>query len=54
MVIMQVLPALNSGGVERGAVDIANFIAKQGYKSIIISAGGGLEAFWIKKFNILL
>ncbi len=45
MVIMQVLPELNSGGVERGAVDIANFIVKSGFKSIIISAGGRLEGF---------
>ncbi len=49
MIIMQVLPALNSGGVERGAVDIANFIASKGHKSIIISAGGGLETFLDKK-----
>jgi glycosyltransferase involved in cell wall biosynthesis len=42
---MQVLPALNSGGVERGAIDIANFVVKNGYKSIIVSAGGRLEVF---------
>jgi glycosyltransferase involved in cell wall biosynthesis len=45
MVIMQILPALNSGGVERGTVDIANFIAKSGFKSIVVSTGGALRAF---------
>lgn len=44
-VLAQVLPELNSGGVERGAVDIANFIDKSGHKSIIISNGGRLLSF---------
>lgn len=48
MVILQVLPELNSGGVERGAVDIANFLDRSGHKSIIISAGGKLQSFLSK------
>lgn len=40
--IMQVLPDLNSGGVERGTIDIANYLADKGYTNFICSAGGGL------------
>ncbi len=39
-VILQVLPALNTGGVERGTVDIAGAIAAEGWTSIVASAGG--------------
>ena len=49
MIILQVLPALNSGGVERGVVDVANFIDKSGHKSIVLSAGGKLQSFLGKK-----
>lgn len=40
-VIMQILPALNSGGVEQGVIDISNAIVKAGGKSIVVSSGGG-------------
>ena len=40
MVVVQILPALNNGGVERGTVEVANFLAKSGHTSIVISAGG--------------
>jgi glycosyltransferase involved in cell wall biosynthesis len=40
--ILQVLPRLDSGGVERGTIDIAEAIAKQGWKSLVASAGGQL------------
>ncbi len=39
-VIMQVLPALNTGGVEQGVVDLNAEIVKAGAKSIVISSGG--------------
>lgn len=39
-VIMQVLPALNAGGVEQGVIDINAAIVKAGGKSIVVSAGG--------------
>lgn len=48
-IVMQVLPALNSGGVERGTVDIANFLVKSGKKSIVVSSGGRLELFLNKE-----
>lgn len=38
--ILQVVPALISGGVERGALEIAKNIVKVGHNSIVISAGG--------------
>lgn len=40
MRILQVLPALNSGGVERGTVDFAREIVKLGHESIVLSSGG--------------
>lgn len=40
--ILQILPSLNSGGVERGTVEVANFLKKSGYGSFVISAGGRL------------
>ena len=39
-VILQVLPSLQSGGVERGAIDIARAIAAKGWTSLIASSGG--------------
>lgn len=37
---MQVLPALVTGGVERGTVDTAKALAKAGWKSVVVSEGG--------------
>ena len=37
---MQVLPALNSGGVERGVVDVAKEVFGCGFGSIVVSNGG--------------
>jgi len=41
--ILQVLPALNSGGVEQGVIDINATIVKAGGHSIIVSSGGSRE-----------
>lgn len=41
-VVLQVLPALRSGGVERGTVEIAGAIAKAGWKSLVASSGGAM------------
>ena len=43
LVVMQVLPELDTGGVERGAVDLANFIAAEGGLALVASAGGRME-----------
>ena len=42
MRVLQVLPALNSGGVERGSVELARELAKHGHESIVLSSGGRL------------
>lgn len=42
MVVVQILPALNNGGVERGTIEVANYLAQHGHVSIVISAGGRL------------
>lgn len=39
-VVLQILPALNAGGVEQGVVDISNAVVRAGGKSIVVSAGG--------------
>jgi glycosyltransferase involved in cell wall biosynthesis len=38
--IMQVLPSLVTGGVERGAADVAAALVAAGWKSIVVSEGG--------------
>ncbi len=42
-VLLQVLPALVVGGVERGTVDIARAAAQAGFRSLVASAGGPME-----------
>lgn len=42
-VIVQVLPALVRGGVERGTVEMAQAIQNAGGRAIVVSAGGPLE-----------
>lgn len=39
-VIMQILPSLQSGGVERGTVDLAKALQKDGFEPIVVSSGG--------------
>jgi glycosyltransferase involved in cell wall biosynthesis len=43
LVVLQVLPELETGGVERGTIDLANFIASEGGTAIVASAGGRME-----------
>lgn len=38
--ILQVLPALEQGGVERGTVEIDNAVVDAGWNSIVVSSGG--------------
>lgn len=42
-VILQILPELNAGGVERGTIEIARAINDAGYVSLVCSKGGYLE-----------
>ena len=41
-VVMQILPALENGGVERGTIDIAKALKKEGFEPIVVSSGGVL------------
>lgn len=43
-VILQVLPELRSGGVERGTIDIARAIMQAGGKAIVASEGGPMAS----------
>lgn len=38
--ILQIIPALNSGGVERGTLDIAKALKERGFNTIVVSSGG--------------
>lgn len=44
MKIVQLLPELNEGGVERGVVELNRELVKKGIKSLVISAGGRLKS----------
>jgi len=39
-VVLQVLPSLGTGGVERGTVDIARALTEAGWRAIVASSGG--------------
>jgi glycosyltransferase involved in cell wall biosynthesis len=38
--VLQMLPALNAGGVERGTLEVAQHLVKNGHRSLVMSAGG--------------
>ncbi len=40
LTVLQVLPSLEQGGVERGVVEIDNALVAQGWNSIVVSRGG--------------
>lgn len=42
LTVVQLLPALNAGGVERSTLEIAAALVAAGHRSIVISAGGRL------------
>lgn len=44
MKVLQVLPSLNSGGVERGTLDFARILAAGDHESLVMSSGGRLVA----------
>ncbi len=45
--LVQIVPSLDSGGVERGTVDVANFLAENKIQNFIITSGGKM----IKELN---
>lgn len=42
MKIIQILPELNAGGVERGTLEVGKYLVHQGHASLVISNGGRL------------
>jgi glycosyltransferase involved in cell wall biosynthesis len=44
MKIIQLVPALNSGGVERGTLEVARALVAAGHESVVISSGGRMVA----------
>ncbi len=42
--VMQLLPELYSGGVERGTLEVGRFLAANGQKSLVVSGGGRMVA----------
>jgi len=40
--VMQLLPELNSGGVERGTVEMGRYLVRHGHRSLVVSGGGRL------------
>ena len=40
MKVLQILPELNSGGVERGTLELAAYLVAQGHDALVISNGG--------------
>ena len=43
LTIVQVLPALDSGGVERGTLEISKYLVSKNHRSIVISEGGRMR-----------
>ena len=43
-VILQVLPSLETGGVERGTVEVTEAVARAGWEALVASAGGRMVA----------
>ncbi len=44
LTVVQMLPALESGGVEKGTLEVGKYLVDHGHRSIVISAGGRLVA----------
>lgn len=44
LTVLQMLPALETGGVERGTLEVAQALVQYGHRSLVMSAGGQLVA----------
>ena len=49
--LVQIVPSLDSGGVERGTVDVANFLAEKKIQNFIITSGGKMIKELDKNFT---
>ena len=45
LILLQIIPSLDSGGAERGTIDLANFLAEKNIHSYIISNGGKMLTY---------
>ena len=56
MRVMQILPAMNIGGTERGVMDLVEFFKTRGVENIVVSSGGRfteeLKKLGIKHYQI--
>ena len=48
MHVVQILPALNEGGVERGTIELSRELVRRGHRSTVISSGGKLAGKIVK------
>lgn len=48
---MQIVPTLQSGGVERGTIDIAKSLQREGFEPIVVSSGG-IMVYQLKEAGI--
>jgi len=48
LTVMQLLPDLESGGVERGTLEMGHYLVKKGHRSIVVSQGGRLVGQLVK------
>ena len=44
LTVVQMLPALDSGGVEKGTLEVGRYLVEHGHRSLVISAGGRMVA----------
>lgn len=44
LTVLQVLPALEMGGAEQGAIEVAGELERRGHRALVISGGGALTA----------
>ena len=44
LTVLQILPALQGGGVERGTLEVARHLVRHGHRALVMSAGGRLVA----------
>ncbi|WP_185802865.1 glycosyltransferase family 4 protein [Pontivivens nitratireducens] len=43
LTVLQLVPTLESGGVERGAIEIVKALSAAGHRALVVSAGGRME-----------
>ena len=48
LTVLQIIPELNSGGVERGTLEVGKYLVNKGHNSIVISGGGRMKRQLVK------